>query len=498
LQADATLYGAGPRSFHRTNVALHALNAVLLFCTLARLTGRIELAAVVALLFAVHPLRVESVAWVSERKDVLSTCFGLLALFVYAGRKESLTFSRVAVVSALFALSLLAKPMLVTLPLLLLVLDWWPLGRMATATDTEKRAWLNRFGRLAREKIPLLALAAVSCWVTWLAQRRSAAASLELVPFSARIGNAVVSYATYLVQTVYPVDLAPFYPLPSAGPPIGQVFASALALFVVSGLAVGQARARPYLLAGWLWYLGLLVPVIGLVQVGPQARADRYTYLPAVGIYLMAVWRLDELAARFRLRAAASALAVATAVVLVLLCRRQVTVWHDDYTLWQRTLDVSGENWLARYGLGIAEERAGHTQTALEDYEMAVQLNPRNATLLARLGAALHARGQFREARDCYEKALAVDPNYAQAHANLGAALRSLGDPKTALEHLQTAVALEPDEPESAPAYFNLGAIFEEKGDRAEAIRAFRHAVALEPSNPRYKARLDKLERPER
>jgi protein O-mannosyl-transferase len=491
LQLDASLFGAGSRAFHTTNVALHAINGVLLFLALARLTGRQQLAAIVAAIFVVHPLHVESVAWVSERKDVLSAFFGLLALLIYASANGRMSVRRELVISLLYAASLLAKPMLVTLPFLLLLLDWWPLGRLAAVhPEAGERRIAERVWVLVREKVPMFLLSGISCWVTWLAQRTAAASSLALVPFWSRIENALVSYAAYLVQTFYPLRLAAFYPLEVNSLSAEKVIASALLLGLITIVCLGRLRSQPYLLAGWLWYLGTLVPVIGLVQVGPQARADRYTYLPAVGIYIMVVWAIDDLAARFRLRKAAVALGVPIVILLAVLCRAQVETWHDDFSLFQHMLRITGDSWMACWGLGVAEEREGHLSKAIEEYEKAVRLNPRKKELLARLGSAYHAAQRYSDARRFYEKALEIDPRDARVHANLGAALRSLGDPTGALAHLREAVELEPNRPETALAYFNMGAIFEGQGNREEAIRAYRRAVNLNPSDQRSKARL--------
>jgi Tfp pilus assembly protein PilF len=355
------------------------------------------------------------------------------------------------------------------------------------------RELLRRVWPLLREKLPLFALATASCVVTWLAQRETAASSLALVGFWPRLENAVVSYADYLAQTCYPVGLAPFYPLPIGTLSGARTWTSTAVLAAITAVAVAQARKRPYLLAGWLWYLGTLVPVIGLVQVGAQARADRYTYVPTVGIYLMAVWAADELAGRLRIRTAGFLLAACMVAVLTILCRGQVSRWRDDMSLWPYTLRVTGENWVARYGMAVAEEKAGEKAGAIQDYREAIRLNPNNAPLRARAGVAFHSMKRYDEARESYEEALKIDPRFAQVHANLGALLRTRGDNAEALTHLQKAVELEPDEPESAPAYFNLGVILQQQGHRDEAIAAYRHAVALDPSAKFYRDQLEFL-----
>jgi Flp pilus assembly protein TadD len=523
LQMDVTLFGTGPAGFHRTNVVLHVLNAVVLFLALFRMTAQRWPSAIVAALFAVHPMRVESVAWVAERKDVLSSFFGLLALLAYAGYSARPTFRRYLVVLGLFVLSLLSKPMWVTLPCLLLVLDWWPLGRLKADSAGTAGKWLKtQAWPLAQEKIPLFLLSAISCVVTWIAQRDVAASSLELVALHVRVANAVVSYATYLVLTFWPVGLAPFYPLSVNQVSWPAVGLSALLLIGVTAIALRQRKVRPYLLVGWLWYLGTLVPVIGLVQVGAQARADRYSYLPLVGIYLVVVWCLDELAARYHQRATSLVVAAAVLAVLTLLCRDQARLWHDDMVLWTHTLQVTDKNWMARFCRGVAEEKAGHADAAYQDFNAAValaptlpllrpklglslldrdraseafaclseglQLDPNDAKIRYALGVYYHKAGQLDRARECYEAALRLDPAVAEAHGNLGSMFRTLGDRQNALVHLREAVRLDP---RNEVAYFNLGAVLEAEGDLDQAIEAYRRADSLAPSVARNRRALD-------
>jgi tetratricopeptide (TPR) repeat protein len=356
---------------------------------------------------------------------------------------------------------------------------------------------------LVTEKVPLLLLAGASSAMTWQAQRTTAVSSLELIPPGARVANALVSYAAYLGQTFWPTGLAPFYPFEGDKLSGVAVALSAGLLVMVSAVVATQWRARPYLAVGWLWYLGTLVPVIGLVQVGAQARADRYTYLPLVGIYLMTVWGLDELAGRFRLRPAALALAGAAVAALALLCREQVRVWHDDRSLWDHALRATGDNWRSLHGAGLADERGGRAAEAIDKYRRAIRLNPRSADLRGRLGDALHALGdearvarqpdraheRYAEARECYRAALSLDPDFAQIHANLGALLRKLDDPAGALEHLRRAIALEP----TAQAYYNLGRILEDQGHIDEAVEALEMAVRLDPAAALYHERLAAL-----
>jgi tetratricopeptide (TPR) repeat protein len=519
LQADASLFGTGPAGFHGTNVLLHACNAVLLFLVLLRMTGRQWPSVVVAALFAVHPLRVESVAWISERKDVLSTFFGLLALLAYAGYAATPSVRRYLLVAAPFALSLLAKPMWVTLPCLLLLLDWWPLGRLRFGKGATAPALPPL--RLLLEKLPLFLMTACSCAITWVAQRTEAASSLAQVSFGARVGNALAGYGAYLWQTVWPRGLAPFYPLPTGGPSPEVIAGSAVLLVVITAMAGYRWRVRPYLAVGWLWYLGTLVPVVGLVQVGGQARADRYTYLPLIGIYLMAVWGLDELAARYNARKAALAAAGVVVAVLTVLCSEQASLWHDNVRLWEHTVAVTRDNWMAELSLADAEERAerpdpdaafvhfaaaaelnptgdmpqsefalrllarGKKDAALSFLRAAIDRVPRGARLRTALGIYYHGERDLEAARKCYEEALRLNPSVPKARANLGAILWSQRDLQGALEQLQFAVKIEPD---NGPAFFNLGAVLEDLGHPEEAAAAYRRAVALDR---RLEQRLD-------
>jgi tetratricopeptide (TPR) repeat protein len=477
LQADAALFGVRPWSFHRTNVLLHAANAALVFLALRALTGAFWRSAVVALLFAVHPLRVESVAWVSERKDVLSACFGLLALWAYAGYARSPSAGRYLAVAGALALSLLAKPMLVTLPCLLLVLDWWPL----------RRAGSRR--RLAAEKLPLLALCAASCVVTLVAQDRGGAVrSLEAVPVTGRLVTALVAYATYPAMALWPVGLAPYYPYPADGWPAVRVAVSVLAVAGLTALAVGQRRRRPYLLAAWLWYLGTLVPVIGLVQVGNQAYADRYTYFPLIGVVLAAVWAAADWTPAPRARWSGVTVA-GLALVLGVLTWRQSEIWRDGLALWEHTLAVTGPNALAEsnYGKVLEDRVPGRAKEAMRHFARAVEISPGYAQGHFNLGQALEKEGRTAEAVRHYRLALNADPLLADAHNNLGAALGRGGATADAERHYREAVRADP---ELAIARVNLGALLESRGEDDEAITHYREALRIDPADGEAHGRL--------
>ncbi len=411
---DVSLFGLAPAGHHATSALLHAANAVLAFLALAELTGTRWRAAFAAALFALHPLRVESVAWVAERKDVLSACFGLAALWSWARFARAETRASYWGSVALFAAALLAKPMLVTFPFLLLVLDAWPLARLESARAVWPRV---------REKWPFFALAAASCLVTLAAQ----APGMKPVPFELRLENAVLAYVEYLRRVVDPRELAAMYPY--------REFISARAflasLAVVGGvtaLALAQRRRRPWLLVGWLWFAGTLVPTLGLVQVGVQAFADRYTYLPFLGLALAASYALAELAERARLgRPVALGAAALLLGALTWQTRAQVRTWHDTVTLFTHAIDVTRSNWFAHTELGVALAARGELDDARSEFEAALRIRSDLPRALANLGRLLAATGAPNEGVDALERALALDPQLAGGRLALGSALERAG-----------------------------------------------------------------------
>jgi tetratricopeptide (TPR) repeat protein len=505
LQLDATLWGVQrPRGFHLTNVLLHAANAALVFGALRSLTGAFWRSAAVALLFAVHPLRVESVAWVAERKDVLSACFGFLALWAYAGYARNPSVRRYLAVGVALALSLVAKPMLVTLPCLLLVLDWWPLRRSRAFGD---------WRRLAAEKLPLFALVGAACVVTVLAQSGGGAVKdLGTFPPGVRLGNAAVSYAAYLSKTAWPDNLAVFYPHPGDGLPATRVAAAALLLAAVTAGAVALRGRAPYLLAGWLWYVGTLVPVIGLVQVGVQAYADRYTYFPQVGLLIAVCWGAADLAgARTRAALAAGA---AVACVLAVLTWSQQRVWRDSASLWEHSVRVAGESAPGLVSLGESFEERRQFDEAARRYRRALELDPKGVLARTNLGALLSRQGSQEEAARYLEEACDLAPNSAVAHVDLASVRAIQGDYEEAVRHYKEALRIEPGLdniwcrlgkvestrgrpdraagcyrealrlwPKSAEAHYGLGMVLQSSGHSDEAIAELREAVRLNPGS---------------
>jgi tetratricopeptide (TPR) repeat protein len=446
---DVQLFGLDAGRHHLAGAALHALNAALLLLVLAAATGALAPAALAAALFAVHPLRVPSVAWAAERKDVLSALFFLLALAAYLAHARRPGARRLAAAVALFALGLLAKPMLVTLPLLLLVLDAWPLGRArgAGGSGPGRTPW----PALVLEKAPFFALAAASAVVTWLAQHRGGA--ILPIPLADRLANAPVAALAYLGSAAWPARLAFFYPFPRAGVPAAAWTAALAALAGLGALAWRQRRERPYLLAGWAWYLLALLPVIGLVHVGDHARADRYTYLPLIGPAFALCWLAATAARRRpRLRGALALVAVALLVALSAATRRELAYWKDGPTLFARALAVTTGNFVAHGNLGALLLRDGDVGAALPHLEEAVRLRPAYYEGLQNLAVARARTGRTREAVDLLQRALAVSPDQPVAHFNLGQLLASLGDREGARRHFQRALELRPGFAEAARA----------------------------------------------
>ncbi|WP_214175835.1 tetratricopeptide repeat protein [Geomobilimonas luticola] len=418
---DVELFGMDPRGHHLTSVAIHALSTVLLFLLLLRITGSRWHSSCVAVFFAIHPLHVESVAWVAERKDVLSAFFWFLTLLLYASYtvQQKRVFYLLALAS--FALGLMAKPMLVTLPVVMLLLDYWPLGRCRTGgADGEGRS----FRVLVREKVPFFACALASSILTVFAQRSEGAIkSLGAVPFPLRLENSLVSYGAYLGNIIWPDDLAILYPIPSSYP-LWQVIGS---LFVLLFVSVATVRARhrfPYLAVGWLWFLVTLVPVIGLLQVGVQSMADRYTYIPSIGLFIMAVWGIPELLAGFTYRMAIlTLLAGAVIGAKTAVTWQQLGYWRDNFSLYEQTLKVTDDNYVIHNNLGIAHADAWNLDAAIGEFRKALRINPNYAEAHYNLGIALAMKGELDMAIREFREALRIHPGDAKANYNLGVAL---------------------------------------------------------------------------
>jgi tetratricopeptide (TPR) repeat protein len=474
LQLDATLWqtadgGPDPRGFHLTNLFFHAANAGLLFLALRALTGAFWRSAAVALLFAVHPLRAESVAWVSERKDVLSLFFGFLTLWAYAVYARAPSWRRYFLVAAAFAFSLLCKPMLVTLPCVLLVLDWWPLERRGDGV------W-----PLLREKLPLFAMVAASCGVTVAAQSSLGAVldTRALTP-AVRTANSLVTYEVYLSKTFWPDGLAIFYPHPGFSgkgiePP--TVAGAVLLLGAVTAAAVALRQRAPYLLAGWLWYLGTLVPVIGLIQVGTQGMADRYTYFPQIGILIAVCWGAAALVpGRPRALLAAGA---AAAVLLAGLTWRQVSYWRDSESVWGHDLKVVLHSPVALNGYGAALQDEGKPAEAAPYFNEALGLAPDFADACYNLGLSMQLRGKLPEAEKLFVRLGELEPGFSRGPFHLGEVLYKQGKFPGAAAAYERAMKIDPD---SSATYCNLGRVEIARKDYARAAEYYGKALQLRP-----------------
>lgn len=463
---DVELFGVTAGPHLAVNVALHALAAVTLFAVWRAMTGARWPSAWVAGVFALHPLHVESVAWVSERKDVLSGLFFMLTLGCYLLYVRRPARSRYLLLVVVFALGLLAKPMLVTLPFVLLLLDVWPLARLG---PTRPRT-------LIVEKLPLLALAAAVSVVTLVAQTHvGAVATLADVPLGARIANALLACVRYLRKAVWPTDLAVFYPL-DGDLPLARVLGAAALLAAITLVALRERQRRPYLLTGWLWYLGMLVPVLGLVRQGEQAMADRFTYLPLIGVTVMVAWGVgDGLGARGRAPLAVAGSAALAA--LALLTVRQLAYWQDSVTLFRHALAVTTDNYVAHTNLAAALDSVD-PDAANGHYTEAIRLEPGYAKAQLNYGVALARRGELDAAAAHYAEAVRLDPGSAMAEYDWGKLLAERGDLDAAVAHYERALRLDP---RYAKAYNNLGWALAARGALADAERNYRRALDLAP-----------------
>jgi hypothetical protein len=461
---DCELYGLNPHWHHLTNVLLHVLNVVMLFLLLARATGAPGRSFLVATLFAIHPMNVESVAWIAERKNVLSTFFFLLTLAAYGWYALKPSVKRYVVVAALFVLGLASKPMVVTLPCVLLLLDFWPLRRIQGWEQISSATALPmpqaRLSRLILEKVPLLALSAATCAVTIFAQRSGGSMHLVL-PLGVRLENALYAYSMYVWKAFWPAWLAVFYPHPGATLAVWQLGLAALFLLFVSGLVWWERTARPYLVTGWLWFLGTLVPVIGLVQVGEQAIADRYAYIPLIGIFVMAVWGAADWAdgrqLNIRTRTKIAAIVMA---VFALFISDQLGYWRSAVDLWSHTVEVTKDNFLGEQNLGAALLAADRYAEALPHFQKAVKLRP-------------------------------LDPG---GHLNLGADFALSDRPRDAVLEYETAISLISDPIRRLTAYETLGSLYSQLGAYSKARTSYQEALRINPQDSKARDGLAKLE----
>jgi Flp pilus assembly protein TadD len=485
--ADVEWFGTDAGAHHLVNLAFHGANAILLFLVLCRMTRMPWRSGIVAALFAVHPLHVESVAWVAERKDVLSTFFWLLTMGAYARYAERPGLLRYLPVPLLLALGLMSKAMLVTLPFVLLLLDGWPLRRFAPAGGGPPGGTgcpPAGIRRLLAEKAPLLLLSAACSAIAYSAQQASGTVtSLERFPPGTRIANALISYVSYAGKAFWPEPLSVFYPHPGAGIPGWHVAAAAAALAGASALAAWQCRRRPYLAVGWFWYLGTLVPVIGLVQVGFQAMADRYTYVPLIGLSIAGVWGAADIGEALRIpRRALGAAAAAALLAFSVAAHRQAGYWRDSVTLFRHAVEVTRGNWLAHENLGLALGLRGRTVEALGHFRESIRLNPAYDKSFYNCGIALMILGRDAEAVACLREAVRIRPEFANARVNLGSALLRSGAREEGILQLRQVLR---EDPANAAANLNLGLALLEGRNYRESAELFRRYLRVRPGDPR-------------
>jgi len=489
---DCQLWGSQAGGHHFTNIVLHTIAVVLLFLILRQMTGALWRSAFVAALFAVHPLRVESVAWISERKDVLSAVFFMLTLGLYVRYVRYPSVKRYLAVVGSFALGLMCKPTLVTVPLVLLLLDYWPLRRfrepevkgqpapLPAREDFRSSLGAGRWSvvrGLVVEKIPLLALSAAAAGATLWAHEKNII-QIERLPFMWRVGNGLVTCLTYIKQMIWPARLAVFYPHAGNTLPVWEIGLAIVLLLLATTAAIALRRKRPYFLTGWFWYLVMLLPVIGLIQVGSQGHADRYTYLPQIGLYILLAWAIpDALRSRFQRRI----LGVSASVAIILLawCAHiQASYWRNGESLWSHAIAVTSENFIAHDGLGQFLLDHGRLDEAIDQFQVALNIDPRYPMARTNLGIALSRKGRVDEAITHLQTVLGDYPNDAKAHLNLGTALAKKGDAQSAIAAFEKALSIQSRYPS---AHYNLGMTLDDSGRIDEAIAHYQEAVQQDP-----------------
>jgi protein O-mannosyl-transferase len=516
LMLDYQIFGLNPFGYHLVNLLFHVMNTILLFLILRRMTKSLWPSAFVAALFAIHPLHVESVAWITERKDVLSTFFFMLTLGAYSYYVEHPGFRRYFFVFLFFALGLMAKSMLVTLPFVLLLLDYWPLRRFqeikpdqkvqtealkSVPSDKQKKKSKKNQAVAAKqtlgvkkpadlkykwsliypllwEKVPLFALAILSSIITLIAPKNAGAISYEAIPLGVSIGNAFVSYIAYIGKMILPSNLAVFYPHPGVLI-LWQVSGAVLLLIAITLVIIWRAKRSPYLATGWLWYLGTLVPVIGILQAGGQARADRYTYIPLIGLFIIVAWGVPELLKKWNYRKEI----LLTLSALIILCLSiitwtQVGYWQNSITLFNHTLKVTDNNWFAYISRGLAYADLGNYSQAIEDYDKAIEIKPGFNNAYNCRGIAYKVLGNYKQAIEDYDRAIEIKPDFDDAYNNRGNAYNGLDNYRQAIDDLNRAIEINPG---FAEAYNNRGSAYYGLGNYKQAIDDYGRAIEINP-----------------
>jgi tetratricopeptide (TPR) repeat protein len=485
---DCQIFGPDPAGPHEINILLQAVNVLLLFWVLERATGMAGRSVMVAGLFALHPMNVETVAWVAERKNLLSMLFLLLALAAYRWYAKQPDAGRYALVAFLFVLGLMAKPQVITLPFLLLLWDYWPLQRMTLRTQGEgKQAAAlypaRSFWQLVVEKLPLLVISGISAVITVKAQQAgSAVQSLIKFPFSLRLENAIVAYARYIAKALWPSPLSPLYPFSRSAPPVWQLLAALAVLLAISGLVIAGRKHR-YLTVGWLWFLGTLVPMIGLVQVGVQAMADRYAYLSFIGLFVMLCWAVAELAdARHLSHAWVTGFSAALLLVLAIVTRHQLEYWNDEVSLWTHTIQTTNDNYVAEDNLGTTLMERHEMDQAIVHFRRATAIEPHNGLSELNIGVWEERNHHWPEAIAAYKAGIAEIEEgdlVARAYSNLGYVYNYAGDAASARDSFRQALQLAPD---TEQALIGLGVLAQKSGDFANAIQLYSRANQIRPT----------------
>ena len=491
---DCELFGVKPGQHHLINLLFHMANSLLLFGVIRKMTGTLWQSAFVAALFALHPLHVESVAWVAERKDVLSTFCWMLSMWAYAIYAEKPGLKWYLVVLGFFALGLMAKPMVVTLPFALLLLDYWPLDRLHLGQRKDKSKSSYRksvLSRLLWEKVPLFALSVASSILTFVVQKKGGGvAPSDQFSLDINISNALASYVSYIGKMLWPKNLSVFYPYPEILP-LWKSAGAGLLLLSLSILFIRTVRTRPYLIVGWLWYLGTLIPVIGLIQVGNQAMADRYTYIPFIGLFIMVAWSIPDFLGRWRYRQIVLPITTFFLVFILSVCTwLQVRHWKNSISLFNHALKVTANNYLAHNNLGSALIDDGRYTEAIQHYSEALRIRPRYALAQYNLGNTKAEQGKHEEAIEHYTEAVRLAPNYAKAHNNLANMLLYQGQPEEAIAHYLKALEIKP---EYANAHSNLGVALAQTGNLDGAERHFRETLRLNPDHVKVQYNLEQI-----
>ena len=468
---DWQLFGGNPGPQHLVNVFLHTANSLLLFIVLNRMTKRMWPSVFIAGLFALHPLNVESVAWIAERKNILSTLFWLLTMLAYVRYTECPSPGRYVITLIFFEMGLMSKPMLVTLPFVLLLLDYWPLGRFSIS-------W-RLIRNLILEKMPFVLLAGVSCVITFINQQKGGAMAMVAIPFKERMANAAISYLTYICKMFWPQNLAVFYPFDLYRFAFWQVGMCVLLLLVISIFVIRFGRNRRYLPVGWFWFVVTLIPVIGLVQSGAQSHADRYTYIPYIGLFIVIAWGLPELLSKWPQRKIALGLSMVMVLTTLGICtHKQVSYWNNSFTLFSHALEVTQNNYIAYNNLGFAYDSVGRYQDAIEAYKQAIRIKPDFAEANNNLGVTYYKLGRSQDALEAYKQTIKIKPDYAKAYYNLGISYKDLGRYEDAVGAYKQAIRIQPD---FAGAYIDLGVTCYKLGHSQDAIEAYKQAIKIKP-----------------